>query len=426
MTSVEKFIARPGLADLILRSCSQATRITKARSASVSMCMRLSLSWMSCWSNSSRPPWRALLAGAVAYAKRVGGELEIAEQAAAGGVAALAAALLHGAADVADDVVVRHPRVLEDQLGVLVEAPAALVEHLSDAEAGRVARHHEHRGALAQRDIGIGAHVEEEQLSHAAVGDEAFLAVEDPFVAVALAAQLQAGLGIVVGRQPVVGTGARLADALAQHIGVVGQERFQEPFLLRVGAHRSDQVTPFPALAEGFRDRAVGLGQFRHDQRLGDEVGAVAAPFRRHRHGAEAKPRALADDLPVEGLARVRNVVAFERDGTDFVACEGSGLHLPVALLVVEGEVHGVTPNGRSLSSLSWPGLSRLGPAIPIGLHRRAILSGMRGSSPRLTAELRPGLIRRRGWRRRASAGSRTAPRRCAVWPRPARARHAG
>jgi len=41
---------------------------------------------------------------------------------------------------------------------------------------------------LAQRRVGVGARVDEEQLADAGIGDEAFLAVEDPFVAVALRA----------------------------------------------------------------------------------------------------------------------------------------------------------------------------------------------------------------------------------------------
>ena len=135
------------------------------------------------------------LAGVVADAERVGAQFEIAENIAAGGVAAAPAGLFHRAADLADDVGVRHARVLEDHLAVLVEAPAALVEHLADAEAGRVARHQEHGGALLERHARIGARVDEEQLADRRVGDEGLLAVEDPFVAVTLGLQLQPGLG---------------------------------------------------------------------------------------------------------------------------------------------------------------------------------------------------------------------------------------
>src|SRR5262245_8878218 len=131
-----------------------------------------------------------LLARIFANAERIGGELEVAEQVASGPVAATA---LHvRVADRAHDVGVGHTRVLEDHLGVLVEAPAALVEYLADAESWGVARDHEHRGALPQRRIGVSACVDEEELAHARIGDEALLAVEEPFVAVALRPQLQA------------------------------------------------------------------------------------------------------------------------------------------------------------------------------------------------------------------------------------------
>src|SRR5204863_8510348 len=94
------------------------------------------------------------------------------------------------------------------------------------------------------------------------------------------------------------------------------------------------------ALAEGLRDRAVALRELGHYQRLRDEIGALAAPFLRHRHGAKAESRALLDDLPVEGLARVFDLVAFERDRADFLLRELARRHLPRALLVGERKVH--------------------------------------------------------------------------------------
>jgi hypothetical protein len=81
------------------------------------------------------------LTGIVADAEGIGAKLEVAENIAAGGVIAAATRLLHPAIDLADDIGMRHPRVFENHLAVLIEAPTALVEHLADAEAGRVARH---------------------------------------------------------------------------------------------------------------------------------------------------------------------------------------------------------------------------------------------------------------------------------------------
>src|SRR5262249_20340951 len=95
-------------------------------------------------------------------------------------------------------------------------------------------------------------------------------------------------------------------------------------------------------LAEGLRDGTVAAGELRHHQRLGDEVGALATPFLWDRHGAEAELRALFDDVPVEGLARLGDGVARKRDRADLLVREFARGHLPVALLVAQRKVHGV------------------------------------------------------------------------------------
>ena len=150
-----------------------------------------------------------------------------------------------------DHIGVWHAGVVENHFAVLVEAPAALVEDFADAHARRVARHQEHRGALPQRRVRVSARVNKKQLADAGIGDEAFLAVEDPVVAVAFRRELETGLGIV-GRQPIVGARARLADALAEQERVVLQERLEEAALLLFAAGSRDQMAPLPALAEGF------------------------------------------------------------------------------------------------------------------------------------------------------------------------------
>ena len=220
ITSVEKFMHRPALAEVHLPVVlpgdphhERAQRLGEHVHAVELELDHLLLDQRSAALPACAGVRHGHLAGVVAHAERVGGELEVAEQIAAGAVAGLIG--LHvGAVDLADHVGVRHARVLEDHLAVLVEAPAALVEHLADAEARRVARHQEHGGALLERRVRVGARVDEEQLADAGVGDEAFLAVEDPVVAVALGAQLQAGLGIVRRRQAVVGAGVRLVMPL--------------------------------------------------------------------------------------------------------------------------------------------------------------------------------------------------------------------
>ena len=279
-----------------------------------------------------------LLARVLAHAERIGGKLEIAEDISSGTIAA--AALHVRGVGLPDDVGVWHTGVLENHLAVLIEPPAALVEHLADAESGRIARHHEHGGAFAQGDVGVGARVDEKELPDGRVGDEAFLAVQDPLVAFAFRPELQAGFRIVRGRQAVVGAGVRLADALAEEKSVVGEKRFEKPLLLLIGANRRDQVAPLPALAEGLRDGAVGLGELHHHQRLRHEVGSLPAPLLGNRHRAKAEPGSLLDDLPVESLARMADRVARERYRTDLLQRELARLHLPGALLFVQGKVH--------------------------------------------------------------------------------------
>src|SRR5437773_1959596 len=153
-------------------------------------------------------------------------------------------------------------------------------------------------------------------------------------------AKLEARFGIVRGRQAVVGAGVRLADALAEEKSVVGEKRFEKPLLLLIGANRRDQVAPLPALAEGLGDGAVGPGELHHHQRLRHEVGSLPAPLLGNRHRAKAEPGSLLDDLPVESLARMADRVARERYRTDLLQRELARLHLPGALLFVQGKVH--------------------------------------------------------------------------------------
>src|SRR5580704_9366548 len=208
------------------------------------------------------------LAGVVADAQRVGAKFEIAENIAAGGVVAAAAGLAHAAVDLADDVGMRHAGVLENHFAVLIETPAALIEHLADAEPRRIPRHQKQSGALLKRNRRIGARVDEEQLAYRRIGDETLLAVEDPLVAFALGAKLQPGLRIVGRRQTVVGAGARFGYSLAEQKRVVCDKWPEEPRLLLVGAGRADQMAPFPVLTESLGYGAVGPRQFRHDQGL--------------------------------------------------------------------------------------------------------------------------------------------------------------
>jgi len=94
-------------------------------------------------------------------------------------------------------------RVLEDHFAVLIEAPAVLLNTLPMRKpACRAAQ--EHGGACPQRRVrAVRAVDERTAFADAGVGDEAFLAIEDPFVAVAFRPELEAALGSSGGK-PVV------------------------------------------------------------------------------------------------------------------------------------------------------------------------------------------------------------------------------
>ena len=181
--------------------------------------------------------------------------------------------------------------------------------------------------------FGIGARVDEEQLADAGVGDEALLAVEDPFVAVALRAQLEAGLGIVRRRQAVVGAGARLADAFAE----------EEVSSARNGLRKR-------SFCSSVQLAAIRWLHFQHWLKVFEmALSALASsaitsawvtksvPWPPHSFGTAMVRKPSLEPflmmLPVEGLARIGDLVARERDRADLLLGELARLHLPGALL---------------------------------------------------------------------------------------------
>src|SRR5215213_208799 len=110
------------------------------------------------------------LDGVFTDAERVRRKLEIAEP---------AAARLPAFIDVADDVRVRQARVLENELAVLIEAPAALVVRHAHAQARRVRRNEEFGSSLLNGNVRIGSRAHEKKLGDAAVRDETLLAVQE-------------------------------------------------------------------------------------------------------------------------------------------------------------------------------------------------------------------------------------------------------
>src|SRR3990170_4096813 len=160
--------------------------------------------------------------------------------------------------------------------------------------------------------MGVCANVKEEQLADVAVGDEGFFAVQNPLVAMTLRPQFDAGLGVVIRRQAVVGAATRLRYSLTQHEGIVGEERLEKPFLLLIGAYRRNKMAPLPALAEGLGNGAIAFGKLRHHQSLRHKIDAVAAPLLGNRRRPKAELGAFLDKLPVEGLAWIGDLIALQ------------------------------------------------------------------------------------------------------------------
>ena len=128
----------------------------------------------------------------------------------------------------AHHVGVRHAGVLENEFRVLVKTPAYLVVHLAHAKARRIRRHQEERAALRDGGVRVRSAVDEEELGHAAVGDVALASVQHPLVPIAQGLKLPARPGVVRGHA-VVRTRRLLGSAFSEKIGVVLQERLQEP-----------------------------------------------------------------------------------------------------------------------------------------------------------------------------------------------------
>src|SRR5262249_19665063 len=108
-------------------------------------------------------------------------------------------------ARLAEEVLLRHARVLEQNLGRRRRADAGLLLVLADRDARRVARDEERADALRLRRARVGARVDDEHARDAAVRDPDLRAVQDPGVAVELRGRLQRGR---------VGAGVRLGEAV--------------------------------------------------------------------------------------------------------------------------------------------------------------------------------------------------------------------
>ena len=142
-------------------------------------------------------------------------------------------------AGLADEVVGRHPAVLEDDLGVVAE-PAVLrvgVGHRPDVahdlHAGRAGGHDEHRGVAVRPALGVGLGEHQHDVGDRRVGDEPLVAVDHPLVAVEHRGRADHGR---------VGAGE---ERLGQREGardLAPQVRPEPPLLLRVGGAVGEQL----------------------------------------------------------------------------------------------------------------------------------------------------------------------------------------
>ena len=204
-------------------------------------------------------------------------------------------------------VVLRHPHVLEHQLAVVHEAAAERLVAARDGQPGRVARHQEARRALQHADLRIGVGIDHEQAGVVAVGDELLAAVDDPFAVLLHRAGLHRGFRHVVG-QPPVGGAARLGQAMGeQELRVLDDAR--EPALLQVARRQvAQQHRHLPDLHQlvgqpGIAARDL-LGDDREGLRLGRLVELEAAELLRHAERADADLMGAFEDFRRQPLLR--------------------------------------------------------------------------------------------------------------------------
>ena len=239
----------------------------------------------------------------------------------------------------------RHAGVLENEFRVLVKPPANLVVHLAHAKARRIRRHEEERGALRDGGVRVGSAVDEEELGHASVGDVALAPVQHPLVALAHRLELPARPGIVRGHA-VVRTRRLLGSALSEKIGVVFQERFQEPVL-------SDHPVQAAAIRWLHFQHWLKVFDIALSPRAissitsawGDEINPVSAAFLGHDGGAETEREPFLMILPVESLARVGNHVPARVIWERLPRSRISRLIAPRLLFFVQIKIHTNQPS---------------------------------------------------------------------------------
>ena len=141
----------------------------------------------------------------------------------------------------------RHPHVLEHQLAVVHEAAADGLVAARDGQPRRAARHQKTRRALHHADLRIGVGIDHEQAGVITIRNELLAAVDHPFAVLLHRAGLHRGFRHVVG-QPAVGGAARLGQAMGEQKLRLGHQPL-EPFFLQVPRRQiAQQHRHFPVL----------------------------------------------------------------------------------------------------------------------------------------------------------------------------------
>ncbi|MCY1353071.1 hypothetical protein D9M69_394010 [compost metagenome] len=207
-----------------------------------------------------------------------------------------------GLADATENMVGRHPYIIETHVGVSVDFLRGEAGIPNDFDARSTGRDDEHRLAGDQRSIGIGHDHDDEEFSKARVRGEPFLAIDHPLVTVTHGNS---------GEDLRVGPALRLGHREAGN-DFAGQQRLQPTLLLLGGAEVSEDlgVTAVRCLAtEHDRCELRASEDFVHQAQF-DLTEARATQL-----GAEmAGPQAARLDLGLQGpdqthIGRVLHVV---------------------------------------------------------------------------------------------------------------------
>jgi len=234
----------------------------------------------------------------------------------------------------AEDVVLRHFHVIEEQLAGVGAAHAELVELVTAAEAFPVALDDERRDAVgAFLQVGLG--VDHVGAGVGAVGDPGLAAVEHVVVAALVGAQFH---------RDHVGAGIRLAHGQGADVFAADQLRQVLEFLFMAAVAVDLVHAEVGVGAVGQRHRCRTTADLFHSHHMGQVAQAGTAVFFGHGNAQQAHVTELAPQVGGEQVVDVdlcrarRNLLGHE--GLHLVAQHVDGF--------AEGEVQGGVTHGQA------------------------------------------------------------------------------